>query len=66
MSPTVAAVNDVLYADTIQGILRMSSFQNLEEQLLYRENTKLSDEMSQVIYVIINEIWIRISLGHKS
>jgi len=56
MSPTAAAAKHLLYGDTIHGSLRMTSFQSLEKQMLHGANAKLSSELCQVKYVIIDEI----------
>ena len=56
MSPTAAAAKHLLYGDTIHGSLRMTAFQNLEKKMLHGANAKLASELSQVKYVIIDEI----------
>lgn len=44
MSPTAVTANHLIYSDTIYGILRMTSLQNLKKQLLHEANTKLSNK----------------------
>ena len=56
MSPTAAAAKHLLYGDTIHGSLRLTSFQNLEQQMVHGANAKLSSEFCQLKYVIIDEI----------
>ena len=59
MSPTAAAAKHLLYGDTIHGSLRMTAFQNMEnqvKQVLRGANANLASELSQVKYVIIDEI----------
>ena len=56
MSPTAAAAKHLLYGDTIHGSLRLTSFQNLEQQMVHGANAKLSSELCQLKYVIIDEI----------
>ena len=59
MSPTAAAAKHLLHGDTIHGSLRMNAFQNSENQgqnVLLRAKTNLASELSQVKYVIIDEI----------
>ena len=51
----ITAPRHLLYGDTIYSSLRLSLFQNLAKQLLNRVKTKLSNEISQVKYVIIKK-----------
>ena len=56
MSPTAAAAKHLLYGDTIHGSLRLTSFQNLEQQMVHGANAKLSSELCQLKYVIVDKI----------
>ena len=56
MSPTTAVAKHLSYGYTIHGSLRLTSFQNLEQQMVHKAKAKLSSELCQLKYVIIYKI----------
>lgn len=56
MSPTAAAAKHLLYGDTIHGSLKFNGFENAEKQMRFSAEASLASDLSQVQYVIIDEI----------
>ena len=56
MSPTASAAKHLLYGDTIHGCLKFNGYDNAEKQMLFSLDASMANNLSQVTYIIIDEI----------